>query len=79
MFHMKSTRFLALAALAMPLIAHAHPGHDGDHDLVWDFDHLSAHPWATLLCFGLIAAVFWGITQLVASRRARAEIRRRSD
>ncbi|MCX6955772.1 MAG: hypothetical protein NTV51_26810 [Verrucomicrobia bacterium] len=50
--------FLATAALAQ-----AHPGH-GDHDFTWDFTHLAANPGATILCFGLLAAVAWGVLKL---------------
>lgn len=48
--------FLATAALA-----HAHPGHEGDHDFNWDFRHLAANPGATLLCFGLLGVIAWGM------------------
>lgn len=40
---MKLTRFLALAAFALPVLAHAHPGHDG-HELTWDFAGGASHP-----------------------------------
>jgi hypothetical protein len=34
----------------------AHPGHDGEHDVTWDFGHLAAHPLATVVCFAVIVA-----------------------
>jgi len=69
---MKLTRLLAASSSALPLIAQAHPGHDGDHDLVWDFDHLASHPLGTLLCLGLLVAAFWGVRQLLTARREKA-------
>jgi hydrogenase/urease accessory protein HupE len=58
--------FLALASLA-----HAHPGHDGDHEVTWEFSHLVAHPLATLMCLAVIAAGA-GLAWLLV-RRAQAE------
>ena len=37
----------------------AHPGHDEDHGLVWDFGHLSAHPLATLTCVTVLTVSVW--------------------
>jgi urease accessory protein len=39
MKRLNPTRFYCLIALlaAVPAIASAHPGHDGGHDLTWDF------------------------------------------
>lgn len=68
---MKSPRSLLLAALfALPVLAHAHPGHDGDHDLVWDFGHLAAHPLATIGYVALVVAAGFGIRAFVASLRS---------
>ena len=58
---MKTTRLivLALAAVALPVLAHAHPGHDG-HDLTWDFATGAAHPlsgWDHLLA--MVAVGLW--------------------
>jgi urease accessory protein len=56
---MKPTRFLILAAFALPVLAHAHPGHDG-HELTWDFATGAAHPfsgWDHLLA--MIAVGLW--------------------
>jgi urease accessory protein len=56
---MKPTRFLALAAFALPVLAHAHPGHDG-HELTWDFTSGASHPftgWDHLLA--MLAIGFW--------------------
>lgn len=61
---------LALATLALPVLAHAHPGHDGDHDFVWDFGHLVENPLATIACLSLFAAAGWGVWKLVKSRNA---------
>lgn len=78
---MKSPRLRALslaAALCLPVLAHAHPGHDGDHDFVWDFAHLAAHPLATMAGLALLAAAGWGVWRLVKSRAtAKAEPTRR--
>lgn len=70
---MKSPRLRALslaAALCLPVLAHAHPGHDGDHDFVWDFSHLIAHPLATLAGLSLLAAAGWGVWRLLKARPA---------
>jgi hydrogenase/urease accessory protein HupE len=75
---MKPTLFRRLSILALfaaPLLAHAHPGHDGDHDFVWDFEHVASHPFATLLCLGVAGAAIWGVRSLVVSRRAAAKQR----
>lgn len=70
---MKPTRLLVAALFSLPLLAQAHPGHDGDHELVWDFGHLASHPLATLACFTLLAAVGWTLRRAFhASARARA-------
>jgi hydrogenase/urease accessory protein HupE len=67
-------RRLALAAVFFsPLAAFAHPGHDGGHDLEWDTSHFAAHPVATLLGVGVLAAGIWTVVQLIRSRRAKDE------
>ena len=56
---MKLTRFLTLAAFALPVLAHAHPGHEG-HELTWDFTSGALHPlsgWDHLLA--MIAVGLW--------------------
>lgn len=53
-------------------VALAHPGHDDGHELVWDFDHLSAHPVATLLCVTVVA-VSGGVIWQALRRRSRAQ------
>jgi hydrogenase/urease accessory protein HupE len=64
-------RSLLLAAtLALPVLAHAHPGHDGDHDFVWDFVHLVENPLATIACLSLLVAAGWGVWRLVKGRAA---------
>jgi lysylphosphatidylglycerol synthetase-like protein (DUF2156 family) len=68
---MKSPRFRSLliaTAFALPTLAYAHPGHDGDHELVWDFEHLADHPLATIACVSLIIAAGWGVWRLLKSR-----------
>ena len=67
---MKLTRFLALLTFALPVLARAHPGHDG-HELTWDYSHLAAHPLATLGCFGVFALAGWSLWKLVRSRRVK--------
>lgn len=66
---MKSTTLRALllaAAFAIPALAHAHPGHDGDHELVWDFNAGFTHPLfgldhlVAMLAVGLWAAQLGG-------------------
>ena len=52
---------LTVLSLAAAPAALAHPGHDG-HELTWDYDHLAAHPLATLGCFMVIvvlAEIVW--------------------
>jgi hypothetical protein len=63
-------RFVLLAGLfAIPALAHAHPGHDGDHELVWDLDHFVSHPLATLMCVAVVATAGWLVWRLLRSRR----------
>ena len=77
---MKFPRYLVLAALfALPALAHAHPGHDGDHDLVWDFGHLLSHPLATLAYIPLLVMAGFGIRALLISRRSRKAERVKRD
>lgn len=61
---------LALATLTLPVLAHAHPGHDGDHDFVWDFGHWVDNSLATIACLSLLVAAGWGGWKLVKSRTA---------
>jgi hypothetical protein len=56
---------LVLAALLAPALAQAHPGHDGDHELVWDFQHLASRPLATIECIVLVTAGAWGVWRLL--------------
>lgn len=56
---MKLPRLLAIAAFALPVLAHAHPGHEG-HDFNWDFTSGALHPlsgWDHLLA--MIAVGLW--------------------
>jgi len=73
---MKASRLRPLlfaTAFALPALAHAHPGHDGDHDFGWDFDHLAAHPLATLLCVMVLTVGVWNLGLFLRSRRAKAQ------
>lgn len=63
------SRLLPLGLLLAPVLAHAHPGHDGDHDFVWDFDHFFSHPLATILCVAVVAAGGWAVWRLLKSSR----------
>ncbi len=61
-------RLLFLLLASFPVLAHAHPGHDG-HDFGWDFRHGLTHPltgWDHLLA--LLAVGVWATT-LPAVRR----------
>jgi hydrogenase/urease accessory protein HupE len=78
---MKLNRLSALllaSLLAAPVIAHAHPGHDGDHDFVWDVDHLASHPLATLACATMIAAGGWAMWKLLRNESSPKAVRARS-
>lgn len=73
---MKSRRLHSLmiaAAFAIPALAHAHPGHDGDHDFVWDFGHFASNPVATVACVALLAFAGWGVRRISQSRPAKLE------
>lgn len=52
--------------LLFPALASAHPGHEG-HELTWDYQHLVAHPLATLGCFAVLAAGA-GVVYLAANQ-----------
>ncbi len=70
-----STLLLA-SLLAAPVIAHAHPGHDGDHDFVWDVDHFAAHPLATLACASVVVAGGWAVWKLLHNESSAKPVRR---
>jgi urease accessory protein len=54
---------IALAAVLMPLVAQAHPGHPG-HDFEWDFSAGFAHPFSGLdHLLAMVAVGLWA-TQL---------------
>jgi urease accessory protein len=77
---MKLPRLLAVAALvALPALAQAHPGHDGDHDFVWDFSHFAEHPLATMACGILVAAAGWGAWRLLKAKPAAKPVRIKRD
>ena len=54
---------IATVSVALPTLAHAHPGHD-DHDITWDFSHLVAHPLATLGCLAVLGGAAWMVWRL---------------
>jgi urease accessory protein len=65
--HLAGFRRLAALAVALaPSLAFAHPGHDGDHDIVWDFSTGFAHPFSgwdhvlAMVAVGLWAAQLGG-------------------
>jgi hypothetical protein len=68
-------RFLPSTSLLVlfPAVAQAHPGHEG-HELTWDYQHLAAHPLATLECFAVLA-LGAGVACLIA-RQCRLMTRR---
>jgi len=73
-------RFLFLAGLfAIPALAHAHPGHDGDHDFVWDFDHFVSHPLATAACATILVAAGWITWRLLKGPKSTEANRVRRD
>ncbi len=64
-------RLLALwLTLGLVSLAHAHPGHD-DHEFTWDFEHLAAHPVATILCLAVAGTGVWALTRRALKRRMR--------
>ena len=79
---MKISRLRAAASVAVLLcttnLGLAHPGHDGDHGLTWDFRHLGEQPVATALCGVVLAATVWGLAQLAIALVARLQSLRRS-
>ncbi|MBI2498523.1 MAG: hypothetical protein HYV75_11605 [Opitutae bacterium] len=56
---------LAAAAFISPSLAQAHPGHDGDHELVWDVEHFLSHPLASIACAALVVAAGWAVWRLL--------------
>lgn len=67
---MKTRRLFATALFIFaPLAAHAHPGHDGGHDLGWDFTAGALHPLGGLdHVLAMIAVGMWA-AQLGRSAR----------
>ncbi len=72
---MKTSRARLVLVSAAPLIAtslaFAHPGHDGDHGLTWEFSHLAAHPVATALCGAVLVTAVAGVAWLVRAQSLR--------
>lgn len=79
---MKLPRLLpALSFLVLTATASAHPGHDGDHGLTWDFSHVVNHPGATGLWLAVFALSVWMIGQQIRAERrvARQSLRASQD
>jgi hypothetical protein len=76
---MKFRAALTTVLLAAPVVARAHPGHDGGHDLEWDFGHFASHPLATLACFALVAAAGWAAWRLWRAPKSTDATRIRRD
>jgi len=73
-------RYILLTGLfAAPALAVAHPGHDGDHDFVWDFGHFVSHPLATVMGVAVIAAAGWLTWRLLRTPKSGAANRVRKD
>lgn len=73
-------RYVLLAGLfAVPALAHAHPGHDGDHEFVWDFGHFVSHPFATLAGAALVVGAGWLVCRLLKGPKSPAPDRVRRD
>jgi hypothetical protein len=65
-----SPRLLALLA-ALPAIASAHPGHDGGHDLTWDFGSLGHVHYGPMLVGGLLLVGAVVVIAKLATRGAK--------
>ena len=65
-----SPRLLALFA-ALPAIASAHPGHDGGHELTWDFGSLGHVHYAPMLVGGLLLVGAVVVIAKLATRGAK--------
>lgn len=61
------TRLMVLLA-ALPAIAFAHPGHEGDHELTWDFGSGLGHVHygQALVAALLLVGAGFGISKLAA-------------
>ncbi|MDP3073345.1 MAG: hypothetical protein Q8N18_23845 [Opitutaceae bacterium] len=75
---MKTSARLALAVFAAAPWLRAHPGHDGDHGLTWEFAHLAQHPLVTLGWAALGLAVVGAGTWWVRRRTPPAQSLRTS-
>lgn len=62
-----------VAASLVPLLAQAHPGHDGPHDFEWDFVHLANHPLATFLGAVVLGAGVWAVWRVMGRPKDRGE------
>lgn len=69
--------FLPLACLAFATVASAHPGHDG-HEVTWDFEHLAAHPLATVGCAVVVGVAAWVLVSVLGTRQTRLQSLRKS-
>ena len=68
---------LSVACLAFATVASAHPGHDG-HEVTWDFEHLAAHPVATLGCAVVVGVAAWVLVSVLGARQTRLQSLRKS-
>jgi hydrogenase/urease accessory protein HupE len=65
------TRSVLVASAFSPLAAFAHPGHDGDHGLTWDFMGEVVHHLTTP--YHVLPAVAFGAVAVLAWRHLRAK------
>ena len=76
--HRVRSALLTVGVFASATLALAHPGHDGDHGLTWDFSHLAANPLATALGGIVLAGAAWGFAQLAGWLVVRRQSLRKS-
>jgi len=65
----------------LPLLAHAHPGHEG-HDLTWDFAAGLGHPlapWGFVLVAVLVGLAIMALGDRIRAHRASRRLSRRRD
>ncbi len=69
---MSRLRLAPFGWLASGSVALAHPGHDDGHELIWDLNHLSSHPVATVLWVA-VAILAAGVIWQAVRRRSRTQ------
>ncbi len=72
---MKLTRLALLALFALPVLAQAHPGH-ADPKTTWALSHVASHPFASVLCLGVLTAAAWTVWRLLRPPRAQEQLAR---